>query len=74
MKSSNTGGRMLESIMLGEIPGTTFQLSFSNWLVVTAALLILTLFVKLVRRNIQSLRAYYFSRKALRLLSQHHLL
>lgn len=65
---------MLESIMLGEIPGTSIQISFSAWLILVAAILTFVLVAKVGKRRIPTLRADYFSRKALKLLSQYHLL
>jgi len=65
---------MLESIMLGEIPGTSIQISFYGWLILVAIVLTLTLAAKISKRHVPTLRADYFSRKALKLLSQYHLL
>ena len=65
---------MLESIMLGEIPGTTFRISFYGWLVLVALALLLFLATRIGKRRLPIVRADYFSRKALKLLSQYHLL
>lgn len=65
---------MLESIMLGEIPGTTIQISFYAWLILVAIILLVTVVALLGKRHIPVLRADYFGRKALKLLSQYHLL
>jgi hypothetical protein len=69
---------MLEAIMLGEIPGTSFQISFSGWLLIIAALLSAFLVIKISIRHLlvwtTALRAQYLGRKAFKLLTQHHLL
>jgi hypothetical protein len=65
---------MLESIMLGEIPGTTIQISFYGWLILVTILLVIVPVAILSRNHIPILRADYFGRKALKLLSQYHLL
>lgn len=65
---------MLESIMLGEIPGTTIQISFYAWLILVAVALLIVALALFGKRHIPVLRADYFGRKALKLLSQYHLL
>lgn len=65
---------MLESLMLGEIPGTSIQLSFDGWLLLVAVLLMVILAIRIGKRCLPNMRAMYFGRKALKLLSQHHLL
>ena len=65
---------MLESIMLGELPGTSIQLSFDAWLLLVATALTCILMFKVAKRRIPGFRANYFNRKALKLLNQYHLL
>lgn len=65
---------MLESIMLGEIPGTSIQLSFYAWLCLVAIFLTAVLVFRITKRHVPGFRAEYFGRKALKLLNQYHLL
>lgn len=68
---------MQEMIVLGEIPGTNMQLSFTAWTYVSA--LVFTLLILIVSRRHLSSHwngsvAQIRARKALRLLTQYHLL
>jgi hypothetical protein len=68
---------MQEIIVLGEIPGTNIQLSFTAWTYVSA--LVFTVLILIVSRPHLSnqwngLVAQIRARKALRLLTQYHLL
>lgn len=65
---------MLESIMLGEIPGTTIQISFYAWLWLIGLSLAGALMAFLIKRRVPGVQADYFARKALKLLHQYHLL
>ncbi len=65
---------MVESMLLGQIPGTTYQVSFELYMISLAAILLTILFSKVIRRNYFKLRASFLNRKAVRLLTSHHLL
>ena len=65
---------MLESLMLGQIPGTEVQVSFYGWLFGVAIVLFTVVATKVFHRNWQKIIAGHYGRKALRLLSQHRLL
>lgn len=68
---------MQEFLVLGNIPGTNIQITFTAWLYTVCVLLLLTLVLKRsphVRQSIYRHVANVRARKIVEFLNQHHLL
>lgn len=65
---------MEELLVLGQIPFTSIRISFDDWLVIVAVLLVLFFVVNLIQARSAAIQAYLLSQKVSRLLTHYHLL
>jgi len=65
---------MEEFLVLGIVPNTDIQISFVGWLLIVQTLLLAVLITKILMNKIAQLRTSYLDRRALHLLTVHHLL
>lgn len=65
---------MEDFLVLGIVPNTSIQISFIDWLIAIQLLIVAVLVIRISIKKYPSVRAAYLNRKALRLLTIHHLL
>lgn len=65
---------MEEFLVLGIVPNTNIQISFVGWLLAVQLLLLIALLVKHIATKYSAMHAALLNRKALHLLTVHHLM